>query len=113
MPEFQYKIRDGQGRVVDAVAQAESSTVLKARLTSRGLDVLEIQSKGGFDFNRSWDSFTLLFETVSLKELLVFARQFSAMVSSGVATLRTLTIVVEQCKNRKMKSTIDEVRRSV
>jgi type IV pilus assembly protein PilC len=113
MPEYQYKVRDGQGRVVQAEAQAESSTVLKARLTSRGFDVLDIQSKDRFDINRSWDSFTLIFEKVSLKDLVVFSRQFSAMVSSGVAMLRTLIIVVEQCKNRKMKSTVEEVRKSV
>jgi type IV pilus assembly protein PilC len=45
--------------------------------------------------------------------MVVFSRQFAAMVSSGVAMLRTLTIIVDQCKNRKMQMELDEVRRSV
>ncbi len=35
------------------------------------------------------------------------------MVSAGVAMLRTLNIIVDQCTNKKLKSTLDEVRYSV
>jgi type IV pilus assembly protein PilC len=42
--------------------------------------------------------------------MVVFSRQFSAMISSGVAMLRTLTIIVEQCNNKKLKKVLDEVR---
>ena len=33
------------------------------------------------------------FEQVKLKDMVVFSRQFSAMIGSGVAMLRTLTII--------------------
>ncbi len=35
------------------------------------------------------------------------------MISAGVPLLRTLSIIVEQCKNRKLKGCLEEVRRSV
>ncbi|MDR3614882.1 MAG: type II secretion system F family protein [Candidatus Obscuribacterales bacterium] len=114
MAEFLYKIRDGQGRIQEATAEADSPSILRARLTSRGLDVINIQStRQPLNFSESWNSFTYLFETITLKDMVVFSRQFAAMVSSGVAMLRTLTIIVDQCKNRRMKKELDEVRTSV
>lgn len=53
------------------------------------------------------------FETVKLKDLVVFARQFSAMIGSGVAMLRTLTIIAEQCENKKLKVVIEDIKGQV
>ncbi len=114
MVEFIYKVRDSQGRIQEALAQAETSAILRARLTSRGLDVIEISAKAqGFNYRELWDKANGFFEQVTLKDMVVFSRQFAAMVSAGVAMLRTLTIIVDQCPNKKMKATLDDVRRSV
>jgi len=114
--EYVYKVRDSQGNVREAVAQAESPAILRTRLSARGLDVLDIRERGGFTaselvarLNRIVDSF----EQVSLKDMVVFSRQFSAMVSSGVAMLRTLSIIVDQCPNKRLKNALDDIRRSV
>ncbi|MBX3072651.1 type II secretion system F family protein [Candidatus Obscuribacterales bacterium] len=114
--EYVYKVRDSQGNVREAVAQAESPAILRTRLSARGLDVLDIRERGGFTtadivarLNRILDSF----EQVSLKDMVVFSRQFSAMVSSGVAMLRTLSIIVDQCPNKRLKNALDDIRRSV
>jgi type IV pilus assembly protein PilC len=114
MVDFVYKVRDSQGRIQEALAQAETSAILRARLTSRGLDVIEISAKArGLNFREGWDRVNGFFETVALKDMVVFSRQFAAMVSAGVAMLRTLTIIVDQCPNKKMKHTLDDVRKSV
>jgi type IV pilus assembly protein PilC len=114
MAEFLYKVKDGTGRVQEAVGQADSPSILRARLTSRGLDVIDIKARAQpFSFNQSWQALNLMFETITLKDMVVFSRQFAAMVSSGVAMLRTLTIIVDQCKNKKMQRELDDVRRSV
>ena len=53
------------------------------------------------------------FEKVKLKDMVVFSRQFSAMIGSGVAMLRTLTIISEQCENMKLKDVLTDVRNQV
>lgn len=53
------------------------------------------------------------FEQVKLKDMVVFSRQFSAMIGSGVAMLRTLTIISEQCENQKLKEILTDVRNQV
>lgn len=111
--DFIYKVRDGQGRVTEARAQAESASVLRTRLTARGMDIIEIKSKSGItegSFEQSVENLLETLTTVTLKDMVVFSRQFAAMISSGVAMLRTLYIIVEQCPNRKLKRALDEVR---
>ena len=79
--EFVYKIKDPQGRIMESVGQAESSAILKTRLTSRGFDVIDIQSrKQPFSLTRSIEDFLGLFETITLKDQVVFSRQFAAMI---------------------------------
>ena len=113
--EFVYKIRDGQGRIQEQMATADSQNILRSRLISRGFDVVDIQAKANpvQDLNALWIVVKNYFEQVTLKDRVVFSRQFAAMVSAGVAMLRTLNIIVEQCPNKKLKSTLDEVRYSV
>ncbi|HEY9867640.1 MAG TPA: type II secretion system F family protein [Candidatus Obscuribacterales bacterium] len=112
MVEYLYRIKDQTGRIQEAVAQADSPAALRARLSARGLEVVDIRPRGGAGAGAGL-SFLAVFEHVKLKDMVVFSRQFSAMVGSGVAMLRTLTIMVEQCENPKMKRTLDSVRRSV
>src|SRR5262245_17303682 len=119
--QFVYRVRDVEGRIQEAMAQADSSNVLRARLTARGLDVIEIKAQSGasdgarraIDWPSFQEKFLRLFESVSLKDMVVFSRQFAAMVSSEVGMLRTLTIIVEQCNNKKLKRTLDEVRHAI
>src|SRR5690348_1432165 len=53
------------------------------------------------------------FETVKLKDMVVFSRQFSSMIGSGVAMIRTLTIISEQCENKKLKEVLTDVKGQV
>jgi Type II secretory pathway, component PulF len=114
--DFSYKVRDSQGKVKEAVAQAESAAVLRTRLSARGMDVIEIKEKRAFSskyLNDLNETVLNLTDRVTLKDMVIFSRQFSAMISSGVAMLRTLYIIVEQCPNRKLRRAVDEVRKRV
>lgn len=111
--QFIYKVKDGQGRVTESVAQADSAMVLRTRLTARGMEVIDIKERGGLSSQKLgalWQSAVDATTQVTLKDMVIFSRQFSAMISSGVAMLRTLYIIVEQCPNRKLRRAIDEVR---
>jgi type IV pilus assembly protein PilC len=115
--QFVYKIKNMDGSIQEASARAESPIALRARLRARGLDVVEIREDKGNSILGKLSSIKVedvanisFFEFITLKDMVVFSRQFSAMISSGVAMLRTLTIIVEQCNNKKLKKVLDEVR---
>lgn len=114
--EYVYKVRDSQGNIREAIAQAESPSILRTRLSARGLDVIDIRERSGMttaEVVARINKFFEQFERVTLKDMVVFSRQFSAMVSSGVAMLRTLSIIVEQCPNKRLKNSLDDIRHSV
>ncbi len=112
--EFLYRVKDDRGRIQEALAQAESQAALKARLTARGLNVVDIRPKGPQSGAMgALQKLNESLETVRLKDMVVFSRQFSAMVGAGVAMLRALTIMVDQAENPKLKRTLDGVRKSV
>jgi type IV pilus assembly protein PilC len=131
---FQYKARDNRGRVVEASAQADSPQDLKARLASRGMSVIEVRQSGQagaggggkvvpinakgaaavpMEFKIPPGVQKLFEPKVGLKDMVIFSRQFASMVKAGVAILRGLSVMVEQCENKKMKEVLDSVRRSV
>lgn len=68
------------------------------------------KKKGGSD---PVAEFMAQFESVSLKDMVVFCRQFSSMIGSGVAMIRTLTIISEQCENKKLKEVLMDVKAQV
>lgn len=118
--EFVYRIKDDKGIVKEAIASAESANILRARLKARGLEVVNIRERtASGDILSRMQNFKFentnitLFERITIKDMVVFSRQFAAMVSSGVAMLRALTIIVDQCPNRKLKRALDDVRQSI
>ena len=134
---FVYKARDSRGRVVEASAQADSPQDLRARLASRGMNVIDIRQSaerasgsGGkvipitaktgnplqlqISVPPALSGLGKLFEPkVTLKDMVIFSRQFASMVKAGVAILRGLSVMVEQCENKKMRLVLYSVRRSV
>lgn len=97
----------------EALAQAESPAALKARLQARGLNVVEIRARGAGSAQGWVEKINEALERVKLKDMVVFSRQFSAMIGAGVAMLRALNIMVDQCENPKLKRTLDAVRKGV
>ncbi len=115
--EFLYKVKDMSGQVRESSARADNAQLLKARLAARGYEVIEIKERG-FSLMQiplfiALDAQLARLEPITLRDMVVFSRQFAAMISAGVPLLRTLSIIVEQCKNRKLKGCLEEVRRSV
>jgi type IV pilus assembly protein PilC len=59
------------------------------------------------------EEFFSRFEKVKLRDMVIFSRQFSSMIGSGVAMIRTLTIISEQCENKKLKEVLMDVKAQV
>lgn len=115
--DFVYKVKDMSGEVRESSAKADNAQLLHARLTARGYEVLEIKERGfslaQIPYYAEMDAAIARLEPISLRDMVVFSRQFAAMISAGVPLLRTLSIIVDQCKNRKLRGCLEEVRRSV
>lgn len=65
--------------------------------------------KAGFDFNTISHKIELAMSSVTVKDLAIFARQFAAMFNAGVAMVRCLAVLNEQCSNAKLKNALTSI----
>jgi len=104
MPTFNYKAKTQEGRLVEDSAEAKDKTDLVKTMREKGLTVIFAKefSKTKFDFER----LNLILSRVKLREKIVFTRNLSAMISSGIALSRALEILEKQTENLKLKKVI-------
>lgn len=85
--EFQAKAEDG--RIVKGELQASNEAEARIRMRAQRLTPIKIEMRGGqqsFDFRK----LALFSDSVSLKDLQVFTRQFAVLVSAGVPIVQSL-----------------------
>ncbi len=66
-------------------------------------NVVRQKPKGGFDFSAMQEQFEYNLTSLTVKDMAIFARQFAAMFNAGVAIVRCLSVLQEQCSNAKLK----------
>lgn len=114
--QFQYKARDRQGVLHENVITAESSEDAGNRLSEKGLWVVKIEESGKekksiLDFEL--DGFFAELSGIGLKDLVIFCRQFAALVNAGVAIMRSLNILSSQATNPKMSKILKSIKDDV
>lgn len=108
MPTFVARVRDSQGKSRKEKINAESLVLARTTLRQQGFviqDIKQSQGFGNFDLKKIQDSFV----TVSIKDKAVFSRQFAVLVNAGVAIVRSLGVLSEQCSNPKLKKALMDI----
>lgn len=103
MPLFTYTAIDASGRTVKASIEADSESLVLAKLRDQALHCTEIKKtakKVKMGVGRA---------KVPLKSLVVFSRQFATMINAGIPILRCLDIVTGQMKNLTLKKALEQV----
>ena len=102
MPTFVARVRDAQGSLVKQKITASNIAEARSNLREQGLLVQELkQSGGGISFDL--EKFQTSMVKVTVKDKAIFSRQFSVLTSAGVAMVRGLGVLSEQCTNPKFK----------
>ncbi len=89
MATFEFQAKAEDGRIVRGELQASNEAEARIRMRAQHLTPLRITSKksgGEFDFRK----LALFADSVSLKDLQVFTRQFAVLVSAGVPIVQSL-----------------------
>jgi type IV pilus assembly protein PilC len=109
MPTYVARIRDSQGKSRTEKFTADSLTDARSNIRNQGFviqDLKESQNLASrFDIQKIQNSFV----KVSVKDKAIFSRQFAALVDAGVAIVRGLTVLSEQCSNPKLKAALVEI----
>lgn len=105
MPIYRYKAQDANGRtkIGDIVVMSEGEIAEKLRKK----DLLLVSFRD--ITNDPLNKFRRLISPVKSKDLVVFSRQFSVMISANVTVVESLLILLDQTNNISLKNIIAEV----
>ncbi len=105
MPTFVARVQDARGIRKEKIV-AESLREARASLREQGLFVQELKQAQGMSFDFSLKGINDSITKVTVKDKAVFSRQFAALVNAGVAMVRGLGVLSEQCQNPKLKKAL-------
>lgn len=108
MPKFGYTVLTKENKKISGSIEATSKEALEESLKHQGLHPLIIKQSSsiGLHFGKST-------RKVKLKDLVVFTRQLSTMVTAGVPLNRSLTTLEEQANDKYFKAVINGIGKDV
>ncbi|MCF7820368.1 MAG: type II secretion system F family protein [Candidatus Pacebacteria bacterium] len=106
MPIYRYKARDAEkGRVARGNIVAFNESDVKIKLAKKNLSVEKLT-----EVTHNLESKILLFiNPVKAKDLVIFFRQFSVMITANVTIVESLITLVDQTKNISLQKLISEI----
>lgn len=112
MPLYAYKARGSNGAISGGVVEAADQRTAMDRLRSQRLVVLEIREStpGLFDALAKFNPFR---PSVQNKDVVLFSRQMSTLVSAGVALVSGLSILHEQIESPPFKKVVGKVKEDI
>jgi type IV pilus assembly protein PilC len=106
MPTFVAQVKSVSGKVfqekIEAMSPEQARTMLKAKYSAVG----KVKKAGGEIDLSGLES---MFSSISIKDKAVFSRQFSVMINAGVAIVRCLGVLGDQCGNPKMRKALQAI----
>jgi len=105
MPIFRYKARNKKGKIKTGIEIGLNETDLITRFRRKELEIFSL-APGENDLETK---IRLLVERSGIKDLVIFARQFSVMISANVPVVESLLILIEQTENFSLKNMIAEI----
>jgi type IV pilus assembly protein PilC len=114
MPTFIVQVQDAAGKTSKEKVKAIDEAQARSVLVNRYPKILQVK-KDPFDIDLSEISANMT--SITVKDKAVFSRQFSVMINAGVAIVRCLGVLSDQCPNPKLKRALisisDDVQQGV
>ncbi len=102
---FAYKARDASGKMIEGEVEAGDQKAAMARLRDQKLSVTEIEQKA--------KKKKFFKDKVQSKDVVIFSRQLSTLVSAGVPIVQGLNILGEQAENPAFKTVVLALRTDI
>ncbi|MEK7743451.1 MAG: type II secretion system F family protein, partial [Elusimicrobiota bacterium] len=112
MPVFTYKAKGADGSVSTGSIDAGKQQEAVAKLRAQKLTVIEI-AEGSQNPIEAIKAKLFGKGSVGSKDLVLFSRQLSTLVSAGVPIVQGLSILEEQMENPRFKEIVGEVRSDI
>lgn len=101
---FKYEAQDAAGNFIEGKIKAESAEQVRDNFASRGIRLLEISEQSGLNKELSFGK-----KRIKLKDVAIFARQFSTMNNAAIPIVKTLEILGNQTTNPALQEVIEKM----
>lgn len=110
MATFVYKVRDRSGKIFTGNMEGENKSSIVSRLREMDYFITSVSEKrGSILFSKKIN----LFQSIKLRDLTIFYRQFATMVNAGLTLVNSLDILIEQVENKALSNNIKVVKSDV
>lgn len=107
MPQYTYKARDGHGRLLTGIVEAETARQAAEKLHDRSVYIVDLRQQSS-RFSRDI-KIALPCKRAKKRDLAVFARQLATLIKAGVPLLQSLEVLSKQLDNARLRTTVAEV----
>ena len=113
MPSFEYSVRDKRGQALKGYMEAPGLREAALKLREEGYYITSLQPRGEVKAGLKSQTNKMFQKKVTLRELLIFTRQFGVMIRAGVNLASCLNLMTQQTENPFFASVIHQIRRDV
>jgi len=106
MPIFKYKASDQDKKIIEGLIEATSENSAAETLREKGFSIISIKKELE---EKKEAKFLAILNRVKGKDLVIFSRQFSVMISANVTIVQALRILVDQTANIRLKMVVSEI----
>ncbi len=109
MPSFDFKGRGNNGQLVSGEIDGANSSIVAGLLMDRGITPISIIEKQQQTDYVALIEEKLNLQKVSIEELLMFTRQMSALIKSGIPITRAISGILESIENPLMVRSLRDI----
>ncbi len=114
MAKFTYVVRDNSGKSITGVMDASDKNAVISKLHESGYTIQKVSEGGSTAASKAGpDLIERLTGKVTIREVAVFSKQFSAMINAGITMMRCLRVLESQTDNKIFKEVIAKIRDAV
>ncbi len=108
MPIYKYKAINKEGKKTSGLVDAVSEDIAIEIIRDRGGEITSIREE------KQRQEIDLPFlNRIKVKDIVIFSRQFSVLISAGVSLVQSLKLMVDQTANLKFKKIVTDVANEV
>jgi type IV pilus assembly protein PilC len=108
MPIYKYQARNNMGKLLEGTLEVENEAAAQSALKQKRMEIVSLSQLNPLE--QIWIALTKKQPNVKTKDVVIFSRQFSTMINSGLPILQGLTIVAEQAENKDFRVLMAKVR---
>lgn len=110
MATFAYKVRDRSGKIFTGSMEGENRVSVVSRLREMNYFITSVSEKKK---NILFSKQITIFQSIKIRDLTIFYRQFATMVNAGLTLVNSLDILTEQVENKALANNIKVVKSDV